>query len=458
MTESHCLISSAFEPQLRYLETSRSWTIGRDSEAGLQLLSDQVSRQHARLSFNGSTFVAEDLGSKNGIRVNGERARHRALEDGDVIRVGPFDLRYRVFSGDVRTLLDGSPPAGLGARFAPGELIEVGSLLEVKKLSGTLAVKSSAAEGWLAIARGVVVAARSGALDGAAAARRLLAVSAGEYVFTSADALPEGSLTLPLGDLLIEVMEAESRVTASPSSPGDYAHDVMALRKRLYAARAETQALTERTEFGLAFGLVLAMLFVYTITLAVMERHPGWVRQVSAGAALFFLAVFGTYLARSPYPIATFGLTVKNWRRSLVESLAWTAAALLVLVGGRLLRPDLAPGRPLFVERLDWSLVAYFVQAPVQELVLHGGLQGSLQRFLVGRRATLWAVSFCSLCMGITHLHLSLTMCFVTLFASFGWGLLYARHKTLVGVSVSHLIVGLATHALWAGVIPGVWD
>jgi transcriptional regulator with GAF, ATPase, and Fis domain len=54
-----------------------------------------MSTRHARLSVQGARFVLEDLGSKNGTVVNGERRASHELQDGDFIELGHTVLVFR---------------------------------------------------------------------------------------------------------------------------------------------------------------------------------------------------------------------------------------------------------------------------------------------------------------------------------------------------------------------------
>jgi hypothetical protein len=63
--------------------------IGRAENSELPLDDPLVSRQHAALEVTHDGVTAVDLGSRNGIRVNGERVeRSRRLSLGDVLSVG----------------------------------------------------------------------------------------------------------------------------------------------------------------------------------------------------------------------------------------------------------------------------------------------------------------------------------------------------------------------------------
>jgi pSer/pThr/pTyr-binding forkhead associated (FHA) protein len=63
--------------------------IGRDSSNEIPVNDAEVSRRHARLTFQGGKFVLEDMGSTNGTFVNGQRLTGpRVLKSGEVISLG----------------------------------------------------------------------------------------------------------------------------------------------------------------------------------------------------------------------------------------------------------------------------------------------------------------------------------------------------------------------------------
>ena len=70
--------------------------IGRGSECGVRIASSTVSRVHARLSIDGNQATIEDLESKNGTFVAGNRLEAPArLSPGDEIRVGSVRLVWQ---------------------------------------------------------------------------------------------------------------------------------------------------------------------------------------------------------------------------------------------------------------------------------------------------------------------------------------------------------------------------
>src|SRR3954466_2311623 len=69
--------------------------IGRSIPADLELEDITVSRRHALIVRGEGKTILLDDGSRNGVRVNGQRVkRAEPLTDGDVIAIGRTQLRY----------------------------------------------------------------------------------------------------------------------------------------------------------------------------------------------------------------------------------------------------------------------------------------------------------------------------------------------------------------------------
>ena len=71
--------------------------IGREETAALWIDHTLVSRRHARITIGEADAVLEDLDSKNGTFLRGERIRGPAkLADDDLITIGPASMIFRV--------------------------------------------------------------------------------------------------------------------------------------------------------------------------------------------------------------------------------------------------------------------------------------------------------------------------------------------------------------------------
>ena len=71
--------------------------VGRDRDCAIRIDSATVSRHHARIVVRPDETSIEDLDSKNGTQVNGQRVEQRAaLTDGDQIQIGSVTATYRI--------------------------------------------------------------------------------------------------------------------------------------------------------------------------------------------------------------------------------------------------------------------------------------------------------------------------------------------------------------------------
>ena len=68
--------------------------LGRGADASAILPDASVSRRHAILHHTESGWSVEDLGSRSGSFLNGRLFRAEELVFGDLLRIGPFNLRF----------------------------------------------------------------------------------------------------------------------------------------------------------------------------------------------------------------------------------------------------------------------------------------------------------------------------------------------------------------------------
>jgi pSer/pThr/pTyr-binding forkhead associated (FHA) protein len=89
--------------------------MGRHPECDIQLNSRKVSRRHCCIAQVNDYLVVRDLGSTNGIRINGNRVLEGRLKAGDELTIGNF--KYQICWD-----MPGEPPAeAKPAKAAPSE-------------------------------------------------------------------------------------------------------------------------------------------------------------------------------------------------------------------------------------------------------------------------------------------------------------------------------------------------
>jgi serine phosphatase RsbU (regulator of sigma subunit) len=110
MTQPHLQVTDSLGRRVVAIDKP-VFTIGRRSTADLQVVSTDVSRDHADISQDNNRYIIRDRGSRYGTFVNGENVTERALTDGDRIRLGRSDaveLLFLVDAGDTSGLRDPS--------------------------------------------------------------------------------------------------------------------------------------------------------------------------------------------------------------------------------------------------------------------------------------------------------------------------------------------------------------
>lgn len=81
--------------RLEIQEDQAEVTLGRSPECDFALNDQNISRRHALIKRTWNGFTVQDLGSKNGVLVNGKRADGPApIKDGDEIQVGGIKMTF----------------------------------------------------------------------------------------------------------------------------------------------------------------------------------------------------------------------------------------------------------------------------------------------------------------------------------------------------------------------------
>ncbi len=158
------------------------------------------------------------------------------------------------------------------------------------------------------------------------------------------------------------------------------------------------------------------------------------------------------------YPIKMYGLTCRKWKKSVWESIVFSIPILLIVVLMKYLfiqyNPDYAeqslfnfslPTAPTEMERFltIFSFVIYILFSPAQEFIFRGVLQSALQRLLTGRRRIIRGIIVSNLIFLMVHFHFDFAFLIFPLGIFWGW--LFLRHRTLIGVSLSHMLIGFWT-------------
>lgn len=126
----------------------------------LSLPSPTVSKAHARLVRRNDEWFLEDLGSKNGCCINGQRVERTRVQDGDFLEVGSVVLRYRAAQAQPDSPIDldsatHTPKAPGYASLVPSYATELDALARVARLPFTTLLLGETGTGKEVLANGM---------------------------------------------------------------------------------------------------------------------------------------------------------------------------------------------------------------------------------------------------------------------------------------------------------------
>jgi pSer/pThr/pTyr-binding forkhead associated (FHA) protein len=79
----------------RHTITKDRYVIGRGKQSSdLTLKDPNVSRQHAMIEFQNGVYFMVDMGSTNGVAINGQRIARKQIAEGDVFRICDHDISF----------------------------------------------------------------------------------------------------------------------------------------------------------------------------------------------------------------------------------------------------------------------------------------------------------------------------------------------------------------------------
>ncbi len=210
-----------------------------------------------------------------------------------------------------------------------------------------------------------------------------------------------------------------------------------------------------RIELGTAFTYVILMISLYIFMLRIIQSeyfanlHVHFdidyvFSRVMEVALLFAISL---YIKKSSFTRKDLGLTLEGWKRSSLESIGISAIVIVLLYLLKWCSIEygfdfVGDGQVLSLGYLNWNFGIYLIVAFLQELIARGVVQGSIHKLLIGRWAGATAVTVATFIFGLMHAHQPVYIIVASLLSGFLWGFMYKRHQTLVGVTISHFLVG----------------
>lgn len=221
-------------------------------------------------------------------------------------------------------------------------------------------------------------------------------------------------------------------------------------------------SLREKLEFTQAHNQISKTLIHLIILIAIwfnlydfaelFPAHRATLDFIFTSLLLILFAVSALIVIRSSgYPLLFYGLTLQGWLPKTIEAILYSIPLMiLVLIVKWLLIHNLQMYKNLSIfasastlKASLFGIVVYVVFSPVQEIVARGCIQSCFRNFFQGPNRVFLAILTSNLLFQVLHTAKDFWLAFVSLFFGFFWGFLFEAQKSVVGVSVSHAIIGV---------------
>ncbi|WP_397600633.1 cyclic nucleotide-binding domain-containing protein [Silvanigrella sp.] len=244
------------------------------------------------------------------------------------------------------------------------------------------------------------------------------------------------------------------------------------ISKRLrYTNEVTVEVLKERLAIGNFAVNIIAITTLYAISLQMLQKLKSYMSNstlVTIIVLIMFCYFIISMMLKSGYPLKTFGITIENWRKLVIESILYTIPLLVIIMllkyivitfNPKLHHLPLFDPMSIFKTSADISLKVYFaalfgyiIFVPIQELIVRSGIQSALQKFLTGSKTkTMWSsIILSNILFAGGHSHISAGFALSVFIPGIFWGWLFAKQNSLIGVSVSHILIGV-----WGAFIVG---
>lgn len=228
--------------------------------------------------------------------------------------------------------------------------------------------------------------------------------------------------------------------------------------KTISSLKAQIQEEKARIALGIFLCTILFLNSGYVLALNIastFSKSSSDTAFISLPMLLFFAIGIFIAMKRSGYPFSMYGLTTKNWRISVTESFILTIPILILIALVKILliyfHPNMKQSEVFELSRyftmspvkLVIVAILYALFTPIQEIIARGGIQSSFQAFLAGKDKKWTAIFMANLIFSMSHIHMSPVVVLLVFPVGMFWGWMYARHGTMIGVCISHTIVGL---------------
>jgi CRP/FNR family transcriptional regulator, cyclic AMP receptor protein len=217
------------------------------------------------------------------------------------------------------------------------------------------------------------------------------------------------------------------------------------LKKEISLLKSQVQ-----TARFMTYLLVILSLFIFFKNIASWANFTASTSTLDIRITLVLALIFFVVMWKNGYSLTEMGFTLENSKKSIIESLIlsfFIIGFLLLIKWLLIMNTNYFKDTPLICfckspyELLELSL-GYIIFAPTQEFIARGCLQSSLMQY-VKKDHAIYAILMSNLIFSSFYSSFSLSTSVLLFILGLAWGYLYLRNQSLIGVSLSHMLVGI---------------
>ncbi|MDG4720074.1 MULTISPECIES: cyclic nucleotide-binding domain-containing protein [Thalassospira] len=224
--------------------------------------------------------------------------------------------------------------------------------------------------------------------------------------------------------------------------------------KYIASMEREMIAIKDQQLFGQFFLYTMGVMAIGMVVNDILSNHVLKVNiytQTFAWQYLMIILVPSFFVIRKMgIPFSELGWTKVGFKKSFWEGIVFSIISMAVVFAAAWAMEELGIKEKTPAPFILGPTLSYFFHSLLQEMIARGFLQSSFQRFLNDKRG-IRSVVLASVLFGVFHLHFGVTAVLMTAVSGILFGMLYLRHRNLVGPTLVHFFAGGA--AFWSGMI-----
>lgn len=167
---------------------------------------------------------------------------------------------------------------------------------------------------------------------------------------------------------------------------------------------------------------------------------------------LIFSIMCFMIVKKSNLPLTFFGVTLRGAMDSVRYMVPSTMVICFMLIFVKYMcvinGVSGLDGTLFYDQHFSMLLLVYGPVVIVQEFLARGVVQTVIEHVLSDQNAKIWSVITAASLFGLVHIELSVSLAIASFVFGVYWGIIYIKNKTLIGVCVSHFLIGNLAYVL----------